>query len=410
MNKHLFVKRALGSRVVAVLVVSSLALAACSSGGSAGETAKVSASASSEASSSSSASAESSGSSSSDAEALPGYAPGVFPEVPAIVIPDVSLLTKSAPTFSVSLEERFSKLKGVKVTGAQCDAGGKLTTSSVNESLFSDASKTVTNDGKGAGTYSDAEVTIVNNGDGSGSFSSASVTITVDGEGGGTFSDAGLTVTVDGKGKGSYSSASQTITNEGDGSGTYSDASMTITNKGDGSGSYSDAKVTITNDGKGTANISTASGTYTVEAKPLVKLAPVGKFPTLAALTPDNICGVLVTVESEVLFDFGKSEVRSDAESTLSDVASALNEVKAPKVEVIGHTDSVDSDEFNQKLSEERAKAVVEVLKGGGATAELVATGKGESQPVAPNTNADGSDNPSGRQLNRRVEIFIPKF
>ena len=49
-------------------------------------------------------------------------------------------------------------------------------------------------------------------------------------------------------------------------------------------------------------------------------------------------------------------------------------------------------------------------LKKDGVTTTMNATGYGESKPVAPNENADGSDNPAGRALNRRVEIFIPAF
>ena len=61
-------------------------------------------------------------------------------------------------------------------------------------------------------------------------------------------------------------------------------------------------------------------------------------------------------------------------------------------------------------LSEQRAQAVVEALKANGVSTSLDATGFGETRPVAPNENSDGSDNPAGRQLNRRVEIFIPVF
>ena len=313
---------------------------------------------------------------------LPGYAPGTFPEVPAITIPDVSLLTDSAPAFGATIKERFAGLDGVTVTSAQCDADGALSSSSVSSSLYggtvlSDDDRTVTTDDDGAGTYSDADgVLITNGGDGSGTYSDDDVAITLDSAGGGT----------------------------------YSDATVTITNAGDGSGTYADGTVTITNAGQGEARVTGPGGSVETAADPLPPLATVGDFPTLDALTPGNVCGALVSVESEVLFDFGSAEIRADAKTALTDIATGLEEVGVPAAQVIGHTDSVSDEAYNQALSEHRADAVVTFLENQGVTAALTASGQGETQPVAPNTNADGSDNPAGRQLNRRVEIYIPAF
>ena len=347
---------------------------------------------------------------------LPGYAPGTFPEVPAITIPDVSLLTDSAPAFGATLKERFAGLDGVTVTSAQCDADGALSSSSVSSSLYggtvlSDDDRTVTTDDDGAGTYSDADgVLITNGGDGSGTYSDDDVAITLDSAGGGTYSDDTVAVTVDGSGGGTYSDATVTITNAGDGSGTYADGTVTITNAGDGSGTYADGTVTITNAGQGEARVTGPGGSVETAADPLPPLATVGDFPTLDALTPGNVCGALVSVESEVLFDFGSAEIRADAKTALTDIATGLEEVGVPAAQVIGHTDSVSDEAYNQALSEHRADAVVTFLENQGVTAALTASGQGETQPVAPNTNADGSDNPAGRQLNRRVEIYIPAF
>ncbi|WP_311359666.1 OmpA family protein, partial [Actinomyces oris] len=96
--------------------------------------------------------------------------------------------------------------------------------------------------------------------------------------------------------------------------------------------------------------------------------------------------------------------------TTLTNLATVLKDSKAPKVQVQGHTDSVSDDAFNQKLSEQRAQAVSSALKSNGVTADLEAVGYGETKPVAPNENSDGSDNPGGRRLNRRVEVFVPAF
>ena len=121
-------------------------------------------------------------------------------------------------------------------------------------------------------------------------------------------------------------------------------------------------------------------------------------------------CGTTITLQDGVLFDFGESAVRADAADTLAKLASVLADAKVPAAHVYGHTDSISDEAFNQTLSEQRAKAVVDELKKNGATTALDWQGFGESQPIAPNTNDDGTDNPAGRQANRRVEIFIPTF
>lgn len=75
-------------------------------------------------------------------------------------------------------------------------------------------------------------------------------------------------------------------------------------------------------------------------------------------------------------------------------------------MEIRGHTDAKGSDDYNQGLSERRARSVVDALRQRGVGQQASARGYGESQPVAPN-ELRGQDNPAGRQLNRRVEIFV---
>ena len=192
----------------------------------------------------------------------------------------------------------------------------------------------------------------------------------------------------------------------GDGSLTTSSGATAVTNNGDGSGTYSDGKVSITNLGDGSAIVNDA----TVSAKPVPKAGKVGTFPSIDAAKPVQSCGTVITLEDSVLFDFGSSDLRSEASTTLTNLATVLKDSKAPKVQVQGHTDSVSDDAFNQKLSEQRAQAVSNALKSDGVAADLEAVGYGETKPVAPNENPDGSDNPAGRRLNRRVEVFVPAF
>lgn len=124
---------------------------------------------------------------------------------------------------------------------------------------------------------------------------------------------------------------------------------------------------------------------------------------------PDG-CPVPVTIDLRgVNFDFDKSTLRPDAIATLNEAIEVLKKYPQLRVEVAGHTDSVGSDAYNQKLSERRAKAVYNYLvKNGVDSGRLVGPdGFGESRPIAPNTNPDGSDNPQGRAQNRRTELNV---
>lgn len=107
-------------------------------------------------------------------------------------------------------------------------------------------------------------------------------------------------------------------------------------------------------------------------------------------------------------FDFNKSNIRSGAADTLDMVANTLKDNPDMIVEVRGHTDAKGTDEYNDALSEKRTAATIAYLKNKGVETErLQSKGFGEKMPAADNTKADGSDNPEGRQLNRRVEFKI---
>ena len=80
-------------------------------------------------------------------------------------------------------------------------------------------------------------------------------------------------------------------------------------------------------------------------------------------------------------------------------------------IHVWGHTDSKGSDQYNAVLSQKRAVAVANWLKKNIKTKGLVmAIGRGEQEPLVPNENADGSDNPANRQKNRRVTLSVVKY
>ena len=343
-----------------------------------------------------SASASASATAASAGQAVAGYEPGQIPPIPMISLPDLSLLTQSTGAFTPDLTRSITSQPGITVRPARCDASGSLVSGS-----------TVLG-GDGSMTTSSGTTSVTNNGDGSGTYSDGKVSITVNGDGSGTYSDDYLSVTVNGDGSGTYSNSTtgESITLDGKGSGTYSRSGVSITNNGDGSGSYSDGTISITNLGDGTAIVNGS----TISAKPVPKAGKVGTFPSIDAAKPVQSCGTVITLEDSVLFDFGSSELRGQASTTLTNLATVIKDSKAPKVQVQGHTDSVSDDAFNQKLSEQRAQAVSNALKSDGVAADLEAVGYGETKPVAPNENPDGSDNPAGRRLNRRVEVFVPAF
>jgi len=111
--------------------------------------------------------------------------------------------------------------------------------------------------------------------------------------------------------------------------------------------------------------------------------------------------GLVVNV-SDVLFDFDSANLKPGAREKVARIASILHSHQDLKIEVEGHTDSVGSDAYNQRLSERRAESVRAGLVQQGVNRDAVGTaGFGESRPVATNGT------PSGRQQNRRVEIVI---
>ena len=112
-----------------------------------------------------------------------------------------------------------------------------------------------------------------------------------------------------------------------------------------------------------------------------------------------------------VLFDYDKAALKPEAEQALKKVAVVLSQFPESNVTVQGYTDSKGTTATNMQLSRERAQAVKDwLVKNGGVLAANVSTkGFGEQYPIAPNKNADGSDNPLGRALNRRVSIIVEK-
>jgi outer membrane protein OmpA-like peptidoglycan-associated protein len=109
-----------------------------------------------------------------------------------------------------------------------------------------------------------------------------------------------------------------------------------------------------------------------------------------------------IDISNEVSFDFDSAALKSAFTPTLSKVADVLQRYPNTIIHVVGHTDSVGSESYNMRLSERRAQSVVDFFQSRGVIADrLYAMGRGESEPRGTN------ETEAGRQLNRRVEIYV---
>ncbi len=120
---------------------------------------------------------------------------------------------------------------------------------------------------------------------------------------------------------------------------------------------------------------------------------------------------VRIELAADVLFDFDKYDISPRAEGVLKQVAAVIQERAKGPVRIEGHTDAKGSDAYNETLSERRADSVRAWLveREGLRNVQFTTAGFGAKRPVAPNTKPDGSDDPDGRQRNRRVEIIMAK-
>lgn len=118
-----------------------------------------------------------------------------------------------------------------------------------------------------------------------------------------------------------------------------------------------------------------------------------------------------IDLASDVLFDFDKYTLRSEADETLRKVGQVAAAYPNSPILIEGHTDGKGLHPYNMTLSENRAASVKNwlVKNSGIQPARITTRGWGETKPVAPNKKPDGSDNPEGRQKNRRVEIVLTK-
>ena len=329
---------------------------------------------------------------------VPGYALGEIPPITAPEMPDLSVKENPNAKITLDMTEKISAIPGINVTPVRIENGNIL-----------GGDYSLQNGENSQGEYTDENLTIKRNKDGSGEYTNkeTGVTLQVDAQGSGQYLDdknkVSFQIAADGTGVYKDENDDVTIT-IAENSSTYTKGNITVKNNDDGSGTYNDKDkdLLIENDGKGKAIITLKGKSTEVEAKPFERIE---KFPKLKMVPPIpsiEANSLLITLDSGILFDVDKYDLRPEAERALASLAVVLKEADVKAFQIDGHTDSDASDEHNQVLSENRANAVKNFLAAQGLTAEITINGYGESRPIATN------DTPEGKQKNRRVEIIIP--
>lgn len=127
---------------------------------------------------------------------------------------------------------------------------------------------------------------------------------------------------------------------------------------------------------------------------------------TQLGATQDADTAIRFSLPADVLFDFDKATLRADAAEPLAQAKRLIAAYPRAPVTIAGYTDAKGDDAYNDKLSLMRAQSVSARLVDAGQRRPVI-EGRGERDPVAPNVRPDGSDDPAGRQRNRRVEIIL---
>jgi OmpA-OmpF porin, OOP family len=367
-----------------------------------------------------------------------------FPPIPAIVVPNVLNFDDSDAALQELLGDDLQQLDGdISVYGAECTDGGVLASGDglrdpeTGRRETVDGERTVRDHGSWAeitddsthyrdfeshtvlevnvGTEQEGSIIIYTDGSavvrGPGGYVRWSTDGSVDSGGG---PGGSIRIEPDGSARcGGCGPGGTLLDNDGAGGGEWGayGALGKIINNGDGTGTWSGGphgrEIINNGDGTGTLQESSSDDPVPIELAPLPPVPPIDVPPRPEDFAPiGRPCGSVVRLDESVLFEFGESDLRPEAAPVLDEVAAVIIERDA-RVEVIGHTDSIGDEASNQVLSEDRADAVRTALLERGVADDITATGRGKTEPIAPNVNADGSDNPAGRQLNRRVEIAI---
>jgi len=177
-----------------------------------------------------------------------------------------------------------------------------------------------------------------------------------------------------------------------------------------------DGKLLIvsTSDANGKYSIKLPIGKYWCEIKSKLCLLYFDSiFVSKEKITQKDFLLIRVKIGSQIVlknvfFEFGKAILKPESKPQLDALSNFLKENMGIEIELSGHTDSKGSAALNQTLSEKRAKAVLDYLVHAGiAKDRLESKGFGSTQPIALNSKPNGTDNPDGRQENRRTEFRV---
>lgn len=323
-----------------------------------------------------------------------------LPPMPAFTIPTDLLSTAENQRIADELDLAPGLYQGIAVLDARCTDAGEAAAADLGAAPAT-----------GPQTYKDDEVSITVGGDGTGTYDAPGVHVAVLPDGSGVYDDGTTRFSRAADGSGTYRSGEHRVTVNADGTGSWQDGTVRAWIGPDGAGSYEDDAMRLSMNaagevfGDGDPAVVEAVRSVLSEGLPL--FPPV---PRVEAVTPTGeVCGTVIRLDANVLFEFGAADVGSDGEQHLTRVAALLEALGSPRALVQGHTDAIGGEADNLALSERRAEAVRDVLVGLGLPgSSLETSGLGESEPLHDETAADGADDPAARQLNRRVEIVLP--
>jgi outer membrane protein OmpA-like peptidoglycan-associated protein len=146
-----------------------------------------------------------------------------------------------------------------------------------------------------------------------------------------------------------------------------------------------------------------------IPAEQLVEEITTKNFQT--ELVMDRIILEKAILVENIYYGFDSANIRSDAAIELDKLARFLQDNPEIKIELGSHTDNFGNDEYNLDLSQRRAESAVNYIVSKGVDNNRIrARGYGETRPMVPNTNPDGTDNPDNRQRNRRTEIKVFEY
>lgn len=323
--------------------------------------------------------------------------------LPSFSVP-TDLLTSAAGRHIASLLHAQPGLyAGIGVLDDRCSSTG----SAPADAAAPGAART----GSAGGTYDAGGVHVFLAGDGTGNYRDGALQVSVLPGGAGVFDDGKTRVSVAADGSGSYVSASRRMAVNADGTGSYRSGDTRLAVAADGSASFDAGRTHVSVSAAGVVftrgdPVTTAAVLQVIRHRfPL--FPPV---PRVVRVHPSGtVCGTVVRLDANVLFDFGSATLTPAGSALLTRVAHLLTALGRPPVQVNGYTDHLGAAAANVTLSQRRAGAVCAGLKATGVPAgQLRASGFGDTHPLGPEVTAGGKDDPAARQLDRRVELVLP--